>query len=217
MVSVIEQAFTTALSLKAIITVPDGFDPQKEKLPLIVFLHGVGERGDDPEVLKKYGIAKCFTRDPQYHGVRAITLSPQCPMGNVWNHFVRELYELICRVAKEYNADPERISITGMSMGGCGTWDMLCTYPEFFSAAAPVCGAGFIFRAPYRSSLVIRAYHGDRDDIVPYHCSVEMVEAVKARGGEATLITCEGWGHNSWDYAYEMSDLVEWLVAQKRK
>lgn len=217
MISLLSEQFVTKVGLNAIVTVPDDHNKETERLPMIVFLHGVGERGDDPEVLKKHGITKCFTRDPLYHGVRAITLSPQCPAGLVWNHLVRELFELIQRAAKEYNADPERISITGMSMGGCGTWDMLCTYPEFFSAAAPVCGAGFIFRAPYRSSLAIRAYHGDRDDIVPYHCSVEMVETVKARGGEATLITCEGWGHNSWDYAYEMSDLVEWLVSRKRK
>lgn len=217
MISVIQPTLSVETKLTALITVPDDFDRQKERLPLIVFLHGVGERGDDPELLKRYGLAKCFSRDPMYHGVRAITLSPQCPNGRVWNHLVREVFSLIEDTVKEYNADPERVSITGMSMGGCGTWDMICTYPEYFSAAAPVCGAGFIFRAPYRSSLVIRAYHGDRDGIVPYHCSVEMVEAVNARGGDATLITCEGWGHNSWDYAYEMSDLVEWLVAQKRK
>ena len=126
------------------------------------------------------------------------------------------LKELIDQIAEEYHVDRDRISITGYSMGGFGVWDMICTYPEMFSAAAPICGGGLSWRVGVLNKLPIRAFHGGADTVVPPVYSETMVETVKMIGGNATLTVYPGVEHNSWEPAYEQSDLIEWLIAQRR-
>ena len=207
---------TSTVPLPYLLTTPTGFDPAAESLPLLVFLHGAGERGEDLELLKIYGPAKLFTQDPDYLGLRAITLSPQCPNGCVWNHLVSHVYELILSVAQQYNVDRSRISLTGLSMGGFGTWDMGCAYPELFSALGPICGGGQAFRAAALKNMPIRAFHGDADPTVPISASQEMVAAVTRAGGSVDFTVYPGVGHNSWDAAYEQTDLIPWLISRKR-
>ena len=202
--------------LRYIMTTPSGFDPSKESLPMIVFLHGAGERGDDLELVKVHGIPKYFCADNDYRGLRVITLSPQCPADRVWNHMPDQIMDLIEHVASDMNVDKKRITLTGISMGGYGTWEMACMYPDYFAAVAPICGGGMVWRAGALTKLPIRAFHWTDDFAVPYNASVEMVEAIKHLGGNATLTSYDNVGHDSWTSAYETSDVIEWLAAAEK-
>ncbi|MBQ7922103.1 MAG: dienelactone hydrolase family protein [Clostridia bacterium] len=206
--------------LGAIITTPTGFDPAKEKLPVIVFLHGAGERGDGSpeqvEIVKVNGVPKLFSADPDYKGLRVITVSPQCPVNMVWNHLVYPLMKWIKEVVAMLNGDEDRVSITGLSMGGFGTWDMLMTFPEAFSCGAPVCGGGLSWRTDALKGMKIRAYHGLDDELVPFNNSMEMVMTARKHGAKVVLTAYDKVGHASWVPAYEETDMIEWLAAQKR-
>lgn len=187
-----------------------------EKLPLIIFLHGAGERGNsttDLEKVKVHGLPRYISEGTEYP---AIVLAPQCPEGRVLNNLIFALKELIDSVIDNYNVDTNRVSITGISMGGFGTWEMGVSYPELFSAIAPVCGGGLSWRCETLKNIPIWAFHGDMDDIVPLKNSIEMVDAVNKVGGNARLTIFHNVAHNSWEEAYTSSNVVEWLISQKR-
>ncbi len=208
---------STAVDLKVLVTTPPDFDPAKESLPMIVYLHGAGERGDDLDRVHAIGLAKYFFEDPCYGGHRVITVSPQCPEELFWSALPREIYQVIEEAATRYNVDRDRISITGLSMGGFGTWEMLCTYPDLFAAAAPVCGGGISWRVPGQLKCPVRAFHGDADDVVPPVYSQLMVDAVNRNGGRAHLTIFHGVEHDSWTNAYEETNLIDWLATAKKQ
>lgn len=203
--------------MTGLVTLPAGYEKDKEKLPVIVFLHGAGERGanDDKNIIPRlatHGIPKLFLKDCEHNGIRAITLSPQCPENMIWDHLVFPLMNWIENAVEEFGGDKNRISITGISMGGYGTWDMITTFPKYFSCAAPVCGGGVSWRTRSLGGVKIWAFHGIDDDAVPVENSLEMVKRAKHAGAEATLTTFDHIGHGSWVPAYEQTDLVSWLV-----
>ncbi len=203
------------VKLPYLITLPTDFDPEGESLPLILFLHGAGERGEDGQRVGIHGIPKYFGANENYGGERVITLSPQCPEGEVWVHLTRAVKELLDHVVSTYHADPCRLSVTGISMGGFGTWDMLCTYPNTFAAAAPICGGGMSWSI--NTKTPVRAFHGDADGTVPMSYSLQMVDALNARGGRAELTLYHGCGHDSWTRTYESTDLIRWLASAKKE
>lgn len=203
-------------SFTAFVTEPENFDPSVESLPLIVFLHGAGESGKStPETVDKvraHGIPKYFCADPDYRSLRVITLSPQCPDGFIWEQVTFQLKDMIDSVAEEYKVDMNKISVTGLSMGGYGTWNMLTTYPDFFSKAAPICGGGVSWRA--ENSLKgkeLRVFHSVDDSSVPFACSVDMVAAARRAGAAVEFISYTDEGHGCWSRAYETTDVIEWL------
>ena len=201
-----------SVSLNYLVALPENHD-KNDKLPMIVFLHGAGERGTNVELVKIHGLAKTYEK----HTPRGfIVLSPQCPHDRVWDNYVEELMELIENVADEYGVDKKRISITGMSMGGFGTWIMGITYPNYFSAMAPICGGGMEWRASIVKDIPIKAFHGVLDPVVPVKRSIEMVKAVNKAGGKATITLYGKVAHNAWDYAYTGSELVDWLIGNTR-
>ena len=204
-------------SLPYVLTAPDDWDPKTESLPLIVFLHGAGERGTDPSVLCSFpAITKVFSEDPSYHGLRVLTLSPQCPEEYVWSGLIFAVRELIETIATDCNVDRDRITITGVSMGGFGTWEMICSYPDVFAAAAPVCGGGMTWRAGSLKNMPLRVFHGGVDSVVELAYSQMMTDAVNKAGGTATLTVCPGVDHNSWIQTYRDTDVIDWLAAQCR-
>ena len=203
--------------LSAFVTTPTDFDPAKESLPMIVFLHGAGERGTNVDVVRVHGVPKLFGRDPDYHGLRVVTVSPQCPEGMTWNHLALPLMDFIRAAVKEFGCDEKRISITGLSMGGFGTWEMLCTHPHFFSCGAPICGGGLSWRADLLRGQKIRVYHSADDSVVPFSYSEQMVSAAKRCGADITFYPTDGLDHDCWTQAYEQTDLIEWLVSCERK
>lgn len=198
-----------SVKMNYLVALPENHS-KEDKLPMIVFLHGAGERGDDVEKVKVHGLAKTYEK----HIPRGfIVLSPQCPTDRVWDNYIEELMELIELVADEYGVDKKRISITGLSMGGFGTWSMGVTYPHYFSAMAPICGGGMEWRAGCLKDIPIKAFHGVLDPTVPVKRSIEMVKAVNRAGGKATITLYGKLAHNSWDTAYTGSELVDWLIS----
>lgn len=195
---------------------PEDYSPEK-KYPMVVFLHGAGERGNGREELhkiEKHGLPKYAAAGRKFP---FILLCPQCPGRIVWNNIVFELKALIDAVAEKYGADTARISITGISMGGFGTWEMGLTFSNFFSALAPVCGGGLSWRCSNLSQMPIWAFHGDADGVVPPKNSIEMVDSVNQNGGKAKLTLFHGVGHDSWDSAYLETTVIDWLITQKRE
>ena len=171
----------------------------------------------DIEKVKLHGIPKYFGSNENYRGLRVLTLSPQCPMGFVWPNLVRELKELILKVAEEMNADSNRITITGLSMGGFGTWEMICSYPDLFAAAGPICGGGVPWRLLGLTHFPpIRTFHGDADEAVPIQFSYNMVNGISALGGDVEFTVYPGVPHNCWTRTYEETDLIEWLANAKK-
>ncbi len=189
---------------------PDNY----ENLPLIIYLHGAGERGEDISHLYRHGVPKIIADGIE---IPAVVLAPQCPRELVWDNVVVELKKVIDAVIKEYGIKKDRIMITGSSMGGFGTWMMAKTYPSFFAAIAPVSGGGMSWRAANLKSTPILAYHGTDDEVVPPVYSRLMVDAVNALGGNAKFFELSGYGHNdAIDYAYEKTELLSWLVSRRR-
>lgn len=200
-------------ALNYILTCPDNVQ-KDEKLPLIVFLHGAGERGDDVNQVKVYCVPKLFTNNQEYLGIRAYTLSPQCPQNTTWIDYKKELFALINKVKSEYNIDETNVSLTGISMGGFGTWEMAMTYPYLFHKIAPLCGGGMNWRA-WALTMPVRVFHGRRDDVVPISQSEAMVNSIKVQGGRVEFTIYDDLSHNCWDRAYEETDLIKWLVTKE--
>ena len=184
------------------------------ELPLIVYLHGAGERGEEFSHLERHGISRLLSEGKEYP---AVILTPQCPAQFVWDNVVTELKEIIDLVVSEYGIKEDRISITGSSMGGFGTWMMGVTYNNFFAGIAPVAGGSMSWRMQNLKTTPVYAFHGDKDTLVPPIYSELCVNAVNANGGNAKLEILENYGHNDGiNYAYEHTDLIEWLILQRR-
>jgi len=200
----------SALTLTYWVALPDDYAASAKEYPMMLFLHGAGERGTDPEKVKIHGPLKLICNGANYN---AVCIAPQCPDGMVWDNITFELKELIDAVTAEYRIDKAKLSCTGLSMGGFGTWMMGISYPELFCKLAPVCGGGMAWRVPVLKNVPVRAFHGTADTVVLPERSKEMVDKLKAAGGDVTLTLYEGVGHNSWVNAYEQSDLIEWLIS----
>ena len=203
---------TTALNY--ILLKPDDIK-EGEKLPLIIFLHGAGERGTDLKLLKVHGIPKYYN-NPDFP-VRCICVAPQCPQDSFWTILTHELKELTEYIIATEPVDENRVSCTGISMGGFGTWDLGALAPDLFSCLAPICGGGQRRLAFRLKDIPIWAFHGDIDNIVDPSLSLEMVQAVNKAGGKAKLTVFEDTGHGSWNPAYEKTDLIKWLVSYDKR
>ena len=195
---------------------PNDYDESKQ-YPMIVALHGAGERGngnDELLLLEKIGLCRYFKEGLKE--VNAIVLAPQCEKERVWNQQVFALKDFIVEKITQYNADPDRVSLTGMSMGGFGTWEMAMSFPSLFSGIAPVCGGGMAWRTGALKGMPIWAFHGDIDPTVSITNSQEMIARVRTHTpAKFTVFTATA--HNSWDPAYLDTTVVEWLIAQNRQ
>jgi predicted peptidase len=190
-------------------------DYKKDKIktyPLLIFLHGSGERGDSIEKVKTHGPPSFVENRPDFP---FITVSPQCPSGTRWN--IDDLQGMLEQLLVKYRIDTSRIYLTGLSMGGFGTWAWACRFPGQFAAIAPVCGGGDVQYASALKNTPVWAFHGESDPVVPVYRTVEMVEAVNAKGGSARMTIYPGVGHDSWITAYKDEDLYKWLLSFKLK
>ena len=209
---------------------PDNYDPQT-KYPLVLFLHGAGECGKDNEKQLVHGVAE-FAKEGNRKKHPCFLIAPQCPnMKLGWSDFRakpgtsakgqsepgRLAVELVESIQKEYSIDPNRLYITGLSMGGFGTWDIITRHPDMFAAAVPICGGGDPTKADKIAKLPIWVFHGGADNVVNPERSREMVEAIKKAGGNAKYTEYPKVGHNSWVKAYQDADMHNWLFEQKRK
>ena len=190
-----------------LINIPDSVKGQKN-VPLLIFLHGAGERGRDYEKIKVHGVPKYIengTFSPD-----CITVCPQCPNPFIWNNLTSLLKDFIENIIEEYSIDRSRIAMTGLSMGGYGTWEMAMLYPDLFKKIAPVCGGGTSWRADLIKAQVW-TFHGDKDSIVPFENTLMMAEALKKAGKKVDFTVFHNVDHNSWEPAYEKTKVLEWL------
>jgi predicted peptidase len=193
---------------------PENYGQRNELWPLILFLHGAGERGSDLELVKKHGIPKIAEEQMDFP---FIVVSPQCPVGSRWTQEHVMLKALLDEIIADYNVDTSRIYLTGLSMGGFGTWSFASENPTIFAAIAPVCGGGDISMADNLINIPIWAFHGAKDTVVPLERSVEMVNAVNNLGGDARLTVYPDADHDSWTQTYDNLQLYKWLLSHKKK
>ena len=177
-------------------------------------MHGAGERGDDIEVVKKHGPPKLVDAGED---IQAIIVSPQCPTGEWWNNKVEALAALLDEIEASYRVDPDRIYVTGLSMGGFGSWALATEQPDRFAAIVPICGGAVLLSAFQLTKLPIWAFHGEADSVVPVEESRRMVEALQRFGStQAKLTIYPGVNHDSWTQTYENPEVWEWMLSQKR-
>lgn len=187
---------------------------QTAGLPLMVYLHGAGERGTKVDHLDSQAIPMLLAKGKEYP---AVILCPQCPAQLVWDNVVTDLKALIDQIVEEFAIEKDRIVLTGSSMGGFGTWTMGLTYRNFFAAIAPLAGGGMSWRTSNLRTTPVWALHGAEDTTVPPLYSRLMVDGVNKNGGRAELTLIEGKGHNDGiNYIYEHTGLIDWLLAQRR-
>ena len=205
--------------LSGLVTVPEGHDPAKEKLPVILFLHGAGEAGDgsarSPERVRVHGVPKYFCENAAFGGLRVITVSPQCPAGLIWDQITLQLMDFLDAALERFGGDPAMISVTGLSMGGFGTWNLLSTYPERFWRAAPICGGIEDEKQKFPRSLKgvpVRAFHAVDDPVVPIELDIAAVRQAIGAGADISFTTYCGLGHDCWTHTYEETDLIDGLV-----
>lgn len=203
----------------------------KQKYPLVIFLHGAGERGTDNDKQLVHGVPE-FAKPEHRKKYPCFLIAPQCPANVKWvdcdwgalshkqpgepTEPLRQTLELIDAMQKEFPIDPKRIYITGLSMGGYGVWDALARKPELFAAAVPVCGGGDEETAPKIAKVPVWAFHGAKDGAVKPVRSRNMIEALKKAGGEPKYTEYPTVGHDSWVPAYRDGEMFKWLFDQKR-
>lgn len=194
---------------------PKNYD-QKKKYPLLIFLHGAGERGNDLSLLKCHSIPKICDQNVQYE---AIIISPQCKENTTWNSNAAQVIAFIRDMMKKYNVDENAISITGISMGGFGTWQVIMDCPTLFAAAAPICGGGLAWRAKNTLlNLPIRIYHGEADTVVDVFYSKDIYRVLKEnKAKDVQLFLYPNVGHDVWVQAYEETNLIHWLISCKKE
>ena len=193
---------------------PADYDPNK-KYPLVFFLHGAGERGDDLDLASTHGYMKRVREKNEEFPF--IFIAPQCPAGKYWGCFTESLLAFLDDICEELPIDRQRIYLTGLSMGGTGTFMLAMAAPERFAAIAPVCGSGIYWYGEMLINIPVFMYHGDCDTIVPVTESVNMLNSINKRGGNAQLKICYGVGHNAWDMAYSGDELMNWLLSHKKE
>ena len=188
----------------------------KKKWPLILFLHGIGERGNDIELIKIHGIPKITQSDKNFP---FITVSPQCPIEFDWrdHSMQKKVINLLEKVLSNHPVDLDRVYITGLSMGGYGTWSIAAKRPDLFAAAIPICGGGDPSLAKHLKNLPIWVFHGLKDKVVLPEESVRMVNAIKKLDGNIKLTLYPDANHDSWTQTYTNKEIYDWLLSNKRK
>lgn len=211
---------------------------QDEKYPLVLFLHGAGERGNDNIVQLTHG-AMMFTNPVNREKYPCYAIFPQCPADLYWptpkrpdgfsigNPFsvnaeisqpLALTKELLDQVTDEYQIDKDRIYVIGLSMGGMGAFDLICRFPDYFAAAIPICGGINTERLNnFNSKTAFRVFHGDADSVVPVRFSREAYLKLKDEGINVEYIEFPGVNHGSWDPAFNQPDFMEWLFKQTNK
>lgn len=206
----IEKDVTFKVNLQYLIYLPKDYEERGDNFPLVLFLHGAGERGNDIELVKRNGPPKLVEEGTDFP---FILVSPQCPEGTRWNYQTLSLIALIDEIENKYRVDKNRIYLTGLSMGGQGTWSLALTQPNRFAAIAPVCGWTDTWEVCKISHIPTWVFHGAKDDIVPVTESEQMVSALQKCGGKEIKLTIyPDANHDAWTETYNNIELYKWLL-----
>jgi predicted peptidase len=203
-------------SIPYLLYLPKDYGSRETNWPVMLFLHGRGESFGPLSIVKKWGPPRIAERGENFGYV---LVSPQCPQKESWAQPAQQelILKLLNHVLENYKVDKDRVYLTGLSMGGYGSWRLAADHPELFAAVVPICGAGKTSDADKLKELPIWVFHGTADPTVPFKRSEEMVDAIKAAGGtKIRFTTLEYIGHNSWESAYAAPELYEWLNHQSR-
>jgi predicted peptidase len=206
------------LAANYLLFLPAGYEANsKRRWPLILFLHGAGERGTNLALVTKHGPPKIDTLQTNFP---FIVVSPQCPEDKIWSNDL--LLALLDDIENRYAVDTHRVYLTGISMGGFGTWSLGLSHPERFAAIAPICGGGD-FITPYLADklqlkrLAVWAFHGAKDPVVPLEESQRLVNYLKKlEVREVNFTIYPEAGHDSWTQAYANPKLYEWFLKHSR-
>ena len=214
---------------------PENFDSSK-KYPLLLFMHGAGERGDDNEAQLIHGSELIANGMNKY---KAIAIFPQCPKEDYWVKFndgdsntdgtrnfnvdvqngpseaLGKVIDLVNEVKSASYIDKSRLYVGGLSMGGMATFDLLWRMPNTFAAAMPICGAGSPEKAIYMKSIPMRIFHGEDDGVVSVQKSKQMEKAIEDAGGNPETFYYPGVNHDSWTNAFAEKDFLSWLFDQR--
>src|SRR6476620_8237490 len=204
------QQFTQQINY--LLALPEDYDMDTTaRWPLVIFLHGSGERGNDLEKVKKNGPPKLVAQGKKFP---FILVSPQAGPEAAWD--AETLYRLEQYLKKEYRVNNDKVYLTGLSMGGYGTWDLAMKHPEEFAAIAPICGGGDASTAWKLRNIPIWCFHGAKDNVVPLAASENMVKAAKELNPNVKFTVYPNADHNSWDASYSNDSLYTWLLSKTK-
>ena len=187
---------------------PEDYERSSKKWPLVLFLHGSGERGSDIELVKRNGPPKLVEEGKKFP---FILVSPQCPERTSWDN--KMLITLLEEIESKYNVDKNREYLTGLSMGGHATWSLAIQYPERFAAIIPVCASGYPQDVYVLKDVPVWVFHGQKDDIVPIIEGQKMVNALGREGGSVKFTIYPEAGHDAWTETYNNSEIYKWLLS----
>jgi predicted peptidase len=214
---VFETTITRRLKLPYLVYLPQDFEAGGVKQwPLVFFLHGAGERGSDLTTLSRQGLVRLVQEGQQFP---FIMVAPQCPEDTTWDRNLEALDCLLDEVLRTYPVDTKRIYLTGLSMGGYGTWHWAASQPRAFAALVPICGGampltGFPERVTVLKDIPIWVFHGADDQVVPVSQSEQLVRVLESINAPVRFTKYAGVGHNSWNRAYAEPELIPWLLEQ---
>ena len=204
------------IDLKYLFFLPkDYYSDINTRWPLILFLHGMGERGANLELVKIHGIPKIIKTQTDFP---FITVSPQCPIEYVWrdDDMQQAVEDILLKIVKNYRVDKTRIYVTGLSMGGYGTWSLAARRPDLFAAAVPICGGGDPATVNVLKNLPIWVFHGGLDEVVLPKESEKMVRALEKAGGKVRYTLYPEAYHDSWTETYDNTALYDWLLSNRK-
>ena len=195
---------------------PKDYAETNKQWPLILFLHGSGERGNDPTLINTCGLTKHLVKGME---LPFIIVAPQCPKDRRWIDQTDVLINLLDDIIERYPVDQSRVYLTGLSMGGQGTWKLATDYPHRFAAIVPICGRGDTVLARHRlTKMPVWVFHGAKDKLVPISKSEEMVEALRQAGNKNVKFTAyPNANHDSWNRTYTNRQLYEWFLEHSLK
>ncbi len=203
---------TKTVSANYLLYLPKGYGKEKKEWPLVLFLHGIGERGNNLELVKRHGPPMLVAQGNEFP---FILISPQCPDDSWWSNDV--LDGLLKDVEEKYDVDKNRVYVTGLSMGGYGTWGLAMEYPHRFAAIAPVCGAGNERIACNLKDTPVWAFHGAKDNVVPISEDQKLIDALKKCGGNVKFTIYPNGNHDAWTETYNNPELYKWLLSHTLK
>jgi predicted peptidase len=212
----LEKSVTKILKVNYLLYLPEDYGKQSDKKwPLVVFLHGSGESGSDLEKVKAHGPPKLIAQGKEFP---FIVVSPQAPDGPRRGWDPEVLNAMLDDVLAKYTVEQDQVYLTGLSMGGYGTWNWGAANPERFAAVAPICGGGDARVTARRlKSMPVWAFHGAKDPVVPIQESERIVEALKKAGNPEVKFTIYSEAqHDSWTVTYDNPELYTWLLAHRR-
>ncbi len=193
---------------------PADYDTETDKKwPLLIFLHGAGERGTDLTAVYRHGPLREVEQGRDFPFLIA---APQLSGQEYWGGYIESLNAWLDDLLQTHAIDPDRVYLTGLSMGGTGTWLWAMASAKRFAAILPMCGTGICWCAGNVTRLPIWTFHGSADEIIPVEESIHMVNRVNASGGNARLTICEGYTHDCWTETYAREDIYDWLLSHKR-